>query len=103
MGYKRGVATYRTKSPHRRADASGKKSCGAKLQLAGADEGSGHVFKYRRGEKAVRANAHIRRIEIWGTRFCGFNLNIGPQRCPVLDDKERLWTVSEDGLGICHT
>ncbi len=33
---------------------------------------------------AQGANAHIWRIEIWGTRFCGFSLDLGHPPIPVL-------------------
>jgi hypothetical protein len=74
------VAAYGAEGTHGRVDATGKEFFGAELQVAGASEGSGHVFKYRRGEReAVRAERecpHLR-IEIWGTRLCGFNLDVG--------------------------
>jgi hypothetical protein len=55
VGHKRGVAAYCAKGPHWRVDASGEKSFSAKLQLAGADECSGHSSSIGGEREAVRA------------------------------------------------
>ena len=44
VGHERGVAAYRAKGPHGRVDASGEKSFGTKLQVAGVGEAAGHEF-----------------------------------------------------------
>ena len=47
VGHEGWIAAYGTECSDRRVNASGEEFFGSLLQMAGASEGAGHVFKYR--------------------------------------------------------